>query len=190
MTRGIEKVLTPVNLARSFYCRTQNSKGGDDLVMRTKSYIGWMLGLILLPGAAFCEPFALEPFWTKAQELTDTANLKPPTIEKRQLDGAKLGKFDETRYTVYLDFDKISHLTEGSLEYFKTHELVHAAMFKKGIPSYKHHCLMGIQRIPEQIGAWILQHFYAVSQPSGPHPLIQELNHIQRRYNRGCIGRL
>ncbi|MDH3602137.1 MAG: hypothetical protein OEU26_21200 [Candidatus Tectomicrobia bacterium] len=158
--------------------------------MRTKLYIGWVLIFMLLPGTALCEPFALEPFWTKAQELADTANLKPPILEKRQLDGAKLGKFDEARYAVYLDFDKISHLTEGSLAYFKTHELVHAAMFKKGIPSYKHHCLMGIQRIPVQIGTWILQHFYAVSQQNEQHPLIQEMNHIQQRYNRGCIGRL
>ena len=84
---------------------------------------------------------------------------------------------------MYLDVGKIrnDNIT-GALDYFTIHEYQHAIMLVAGIAVEKHHCIIGIQRIPIFTAETILSRIITENMYRPP-PMLMTVK-INDCYNR------
>lgn len=128
----------------------------------------WIIWAVLAIALAATTDFAFDitPFWNKAQEIVGAQGLPPPIVAFEippEIEGLKyediLGYFYQDEYKIIIT--PTAFLREDTYwAQVMMHELMHAAMYKIGIPVEAHHCLMIRRNLLKKSLKWVVKKFH------------------------------
>jgi hypothetical protein len=104
-------------------------------------------------------PEALQKMWEYAKSIGGIEAPRP-SIEVKNLNNHQIaGRADTDNYRVLLDSNIFIFPMNGFLEFTITHEFIHLALIKKGIPIDAQHCYMMRQHVQLGLARWISERF-------------------------------